>query len=61
MLEVINGLTVNFLHVSDKFENLVRVTDFVIVPRDNLNECVCQVNTCVSIEDRSKLATEEVA
>ena len=46
-----NGLAVNFFHVSDQIENFVRVTDFVVVPRDNFNEVVSQVNTCFSIED----------
>ena len=39
-LLVSNVLSVNFCHVSDKFKNFVRVTDFVVVPRYNFNECI---------------------
>ena len=50
--DYVNGLlTVNFLHVSDKVEHFVRVADFVVVPRNNLNEFVGQINTGVSVED----------
>ena len=44
-------LTVNFLHVCDELENLVRVTDLVVVPRNNLNESVGQSDTSLSVED----------
>ena len=53
-------LTVNLLHVGDELEHLVRVTDLVVVPRDNLNESVSQVNTCVCVEDRSVSVAQEV-
>ena len=44
-------LTVNLLHVSDELEHLVRVTDLVVVPRNNLNESVGQSDTGLSVED----------
>ena len=54
-------LAVNFLHVSDEIEHLVRVADFVVVPRYNLNEVFGEVNTGVGVEDRSAGIAEEVA
>ena len=44
-------LTVNLLHVSDEVEHLVRVTDFVVIPRNNLHESVSQSDTGLSVED----------
>ena len=44
-------LAVNLLHVSDEFENLVRVTDLIVIPRNNLNEGVGQSDTSLSVED----------
>ena len=34
-------LAVNRCHVSDQVKNLVRITDFVVIPRNNLYECIC--------------------
>ena len=56
-----NELAVNLGHVSDEFEHLVRVTDFVVVPRYNLNEGVGESDTSLSVEDRGTSVTEEVA
>lgn len=56
-----NELAVNLGHVSDEFEYLVRVTDFVVVPRYNLNEGVGESDTSLSVEDRGTSVTEEVA
>ena len=36
------GLAVHLLHVGDEFENLVRVTDLIVVPANYLNEGVSQ-------------------
>ena len=55
------GLAVNFLHVSDEIENLVRVTDFVVIPAYNLNEGGGELDTSLSVEDRSAGVAEEVA
>ena len=46
-----NSLSVVLLHDLDEVDNLVRVTNLIVVPRNNLNELVSQVNTCVSVED----------
>lgn len=46
-----NSLSVNRCHVSDKIENLVRVTNLIVVPRNNLNESICQSDTCFCVED----------
>ena len=48
------------LHDLDQVNNLVRVTDLVVIPRNNLYEVVCEVYTCVSVEDRSQWAAKEV-
>ena len=53
-------LTVNLLHVCDELENLVRVTNLVVVPRNYLNELVCEIYTSVCVEDRSQSAAEEI-
>ena len=53
-------LAVVLLHDLDEVDNLVRVTNLVVIPRNNLNELVCQVNACVSVEDRCQRASEEV-
>lgn len=45
------GLAVYFLHVGDEVENLVGVTDLVVVPADNLHEVVGQVHTGSCVED----------
>ena len=54
-------LTVNLLHVSDQIQYLVRVTDFVVIPRNHLNKCISQSDTSLSVEDRSQSATQEVS
>lgn len=54
-------LTVNLLHVGDELEHLVRVTDLVVIPANNLNEGRSQLDTGLSVEDRSAGITEEVA
>ena len=46
--------------MSDEVENFVRVTDLVVVPRNNLNEGRSQLDTGFSVEDRSEGAAEEV-
>ncbi|EJX01618.1 glyceraldehyde-3-phosphate dehydrogenase [gut metagenome] len=46
--------------MSDEIEYLVRVTNFIVIPRYNLNECICQSDTSLSIEDRSVSIAEEV-
>ena len=53
-------LTVNLLHVCDELENLVRVTNLVVVPRNYLNELVCEIYTSISIEDRCASVIKEV-
>ena len=53
-------LTVNLLHVCDELENLVRVTDLVVIPRYNLYECIGKSDTSLGVEDRSTSITEEV-
>ena len=53
-------LSVNLSHVGDEFENLVRVADFVVVPRNYLNESVGESDTSLSVEDRSASVAEEV-
>ena len=53
-------LAVYLLHVGDELEHLVRVTDLIVIPRHNLYESIGEVNTCVSVEDRSHGATQEV-
>ena len=54
-------LSVNSSHVSDEVENLVRVTDLIVIPANNLNEGVSQSDTSLSIEDRSASVTQEVS
>lgn len=54
-------LAVDFLHVSDEIEHFVRVTDFIVIPADNLNEGRSELDTCLSVEDRGEGAAEEVA
>lgn len=54
-------LAVNFLHVGDEIEHLVRVADFVVVPAYNLNEGGSELDTCLGVEDRGEGAAEEVA
>ena len=56
-----NELAVNLGHVSDEFEHLVRVPDFVVVPRYNLSGGVGESDTSLSVEDRGTSVTEEVA
>ena len=53
-------LAVNWCHVSNQVKNLVRITDFVIIPRYNLNESISQSDTSLSVEDRSASVTQEV-
>ena len=38
----LQGLCVNSSHVSDEVENLVRVTNLIVVPANNLNEGVSE-------------------
>ena len=54
-------LAVNLLHACDEVENLVRVTDLIVVPADNLNESWGELDTCLSVEDRGAGIAEEVA
>lgn len=35
-----NRLSVYFSHVSDQIENFIRVTDFIVIPRNNFYKCV---------------------
>src|SRR5574344_1160795 len=49
-----------FLHDLDQVNNLVKVTNLVIIPRNNLYECICQSDTSFSIEDRCQWAAKEV-
>ena len=58
---LIRILSVNSSHVSDEVENLVGVTDLIVVPANNLNEGVSQSDTSLSIEDRSASVTQEVS
>ena len=44
-------LAVVFVHDLDEVNNLVAVTDLVVIPCNNLNELFGELNTCVSIED----------
>ena len=46
--------------MSDEVEHLVGVADLIVIPRDYLDELVGQINTGVSVEDRSQRAAEEV-
>ena len=46
--------------MSNQVKNLVRITDFVIIPRYNLNESISQSDTSLSVEDRSASVTQEV-
>ena len=59
-LKLINELSVNLSHMSDKVENLVRVTNLVVIPRYNLNECIGKSDTCLRVEDRCTSVTKEV-
>ena len=43
-------LAVVLLHDSDEIEHLVRVADFVVIPRNNLHESVGQSDTGLSVE-----------
>lgn len=47
--------------MSNQFQYLVRVTDFIVIPRYNLNESISQSDTSLCIEDRSASVTQEVA
>ena len=58
---IFDVLSVYSSHVSDEVENLVRVTDLIVVPANNLNEGVSQSDTSFSIEDRCAGVTQEVA
>ena len=58
---VVLGLAVNLSHVSYEVKDLVRVTDFVVVPANKLNELVGQSDTSLSVEDRRTRVAEEVA
>lgn len=60
MILFLRELAVDFLHVSDEVENFVRVTDFIVIPRNYLNEGRSQLDTCLSVEDRGEGAAEEV-
>ena len=48
------------VHYGNEVEDLVGVTDFIVVPGNNFNESIRKSDTCFSIEDRGKRATEEV-
>ena len=41
--------------MSDQVKNLVRVTDFVVIPRYNFYESISQSDTSFCIEDRSTI------
>ena len=49
--EVKGELTVNLLHVSNEIENLVGVSNLVVIPRYNLYESICECDTSLCIED----------
>ena len=53
-------LAVVLLYYLDQINNLVAVTNFVVVPRNNLYEVVCKINTGIGIEDRGQGAAKEV-
>ena len=53
-------LTIVFFHDLNQINYLVRVANLIVVPRNYLYELVGEVNTGVSIEDRSQRTTEEV-
>ena len=48
------------LHVGDEVENLVRVTDLIVIPRHNLNEGRGQLDTGLCVEDRCAYIAKEV-
>ena len=48
------------VHYGNEVEDLVGVTDFIVVPGNNFNESIRQGDTGFSIENGCKRATEEV-
>jgi hypothetical protein len=53
-------LSINLGSVSQKINDTVRVTEFVIVPRDELDEVGVKGNTGSGIEDGTFLGTNEI-
>ena len=53
-------LSVNFCHVGNQIEYFVRITDFVVIPRNDFYECVGQSYTSFCVENRSASITQEV-
>jgi hypothetical protein len=45
------GLAVVLLHDLDEVNHLVRVANLIVIPRHNLHELVCEINTSVGVED----------